>query len=212
MCILFTVLMKNVKWHIYSHFCAFIYRFSVLNLSVCQASTIVNLFFTSWKWLPFFWIVAQTNGVLEKERSVMSFLKHWNMTRLKWLSLYFHINYHCFYFKVSASVNSVNTTIFTEGEDAILFCDGSGVPPPVVSWFNDKNENVNNGSLWKLPSVNRSYNGTYKCEASNGCGMDNKTFDIIVQCKSVGKTDFGVQPIVYLFQWLTYLHFLGLAS
>ena len=77
----------------------------------------------------------------------------------------------------------------------------SGIPPPpVVSWFNDKNENVYNGSLWKLPSVNRSYNGTYKCEASNDCGKDNKTFDIIVQCKSVGKPDFGVQPIVYLFQ------------
>ena len=108
------------------------------------------------------------------------------MKRLKWLSLYFHINYHCFYFKVSASVNSVNTTIFSEGEDAILFCDVSGVPPPVISWFNDKNENVYDGSLWKLPSVNRSYNGTYKCQASNGCGMDSKTFDIIVQCKSVG--------------------------
>ena len=174
------------RQHIYSHFCAFIYRFSVLNLSVCQASTITTLFFTSWKWLPFFWIVAQANGVLENEKSVMSFLKHWNMKRLKWLSLYFHINYHCFYFKVSASVNSVNTTVFSEGEDAILFCDVSGVPPPVVSWFNDKNENVYNGSLWKLPSVNRSYNGTYKCQASNGCGMDSKIFDIIVQCKSVG--------------------------
>ena len=95
---------------------------------------------------------------------------------------------------------SVNTTSFSEGEDVILFCDLSGIPYPVVSWFNDKNENVYNGSLWKLPSVNRSYNGTYKCDASNGCGKDSKTFDVIVQCKSVGKPDFGVQPIVYLFQ------------
>ena len=181
---------KITRQQIYSHFCAFIYRFSVLNLSVCQACTITTLFFTSWKWLPFFWIVAQTNGVLENEKSVMSFLKHWNMKCLKWSSLCFHINYHCFYFKVSASVNSVNTTSFSEGEDAILFCDVSGVPPLVVSWFNDKNENVYNGSLWKLPSVNRSYNGTYTCEASNDCGMNSKTFDIIVQCKSVGKPDF----------------------
>ena len=110
------------------------------------------------------------------------------------------IIYHCNYFKVSASVISVNPTSFSEGEDVILFCNVSGVPAPVVSWFNDKNENVYNGSLWKLPSVNRSYNGTYKCEASNGCGMDSKTFDIIVQCKLVGKPDFGVQPIFYLFQ------------
>ena len=77
----------------------------------------------------------------------------------------------------------MNTTIFSEGEDTILFCDVSGVPPLVVSWFNDKNENVYNGSLWKLLSIDRSYNGTYKCIASNACGMDSKTFDIIVQCK-----------------------------
>ena len=111
------------------------------------------------------------------------------------------------FFLVSASVISVNTTIFTDGEDAILFCNVSGIPPPVVSWFDDKNEKVNNGSLWKLPSVNRSYNGTYKCEASNGCGKDNKTFNIIVQCKSVGKPDFRLQPIYRLsFSDVTYLY------
>ena len=38
---------EMTRQHIYSHFCAFIYRFSVLNLSVCQASTITTLFFTS---------------------------------------------------------------------------------------------------------------------------------------------------------------------
>ena len=94
---------------------------------------------------------------------------------------------------------SVNTTSFSEGEDAIFFCDVSGVPPPVVSWFNDKNENVYNGSLWKLPRVNRSYSGTYKCEASNGCGKDSKTFHVIVQCKSVGRPGFGYSPLFIFF-------------
>ena len=89
---------------------------------------------------------------------------------------------------------SVNTTSFSEGEDVILFCVVSGVPSPVVSWFHDKNETVYNGSLWKLPSVNRSYSGKYKCEASNGCGKDSKAFDVIVQCKSVGRPDFGYSP------------------
>ena len=88
---------------------------------------------------------------------------------------------------VPAKVVNVNATIFTEGEDAILVCDVSGAPRPVVSWFNDKNENVKNGSLWKLLNISRSDNGTYRCEASNDCAMDSKTFDIIVQCKSVGK-------------------------
>ena len=111
------------------------------------------------------------------------------------------------FFLVSASVTSVNTTIFTDGEDAILFCNVSGFPPPVVSWFNDKNENVNNGSMWKLLSINRSYNGTYQCIASNACRMDSKTFDIIVQCKSVGKPDFRLQPIYWLsFSDVTYLY------
>ena len=83
----------------------------------------------------------------------------------------------------------------------------SGVPPPVVSWFNDKNENVYNGSLWKLPSVNRSYNGTYKCEASNSCGMDSKTFHINVQCKSVGlwgtahSLSFSVMDLFVVFRF-----------
>ena len=85
---------------------------------------------------------------------------------------------------------NVNKAIFTEGEDATLFCNVSGVPRPVVSWFNDKNKNVTNGSLWKLLNISRNDNGTYRCEASNNCAMDSKTFDIIVQCKSVGKSDF----------------------
>ena len=183
-CILFTVLMKIVKWRVNTFILIFVRLYTVFQSWIFLfVKPVTTLFFTSWKWLPFFWFVAQTNGVLENEKSVMSFLKYWNMKHLKWLSLYFHINHHCFYFKVSASVNSVNTTIFSEGEDAILFCDVSGVPPPVVSWFNDNNKNVYNGSLWKLLSINRSYNGTYQCIASNACGMDSKTFDIIVQCK-----------------------------
>ena len=36
---------KMTRSHIYSHFCAFIYRFSVLNLSVCQASTINRILY-----------------------------------------------------------------------------------------------------------------------------------------------------------------------
>ena len=94
---------------------------------------------------------------------------------------------------------SVNTTTFTEDLDAILFCDVSGVPTPVVSLLNDKNENVSNGSLWKLPSISRNDNGTYRCEASNDCGMDSKTFDIIVHCKSMRISDFGLQPIVLFY-------------
>ena len=195
---------NDASRHLFSFLCVYIPFFSLE--SFCLSSLYNhNLIVYKLKMVAIFLDRCTNKRGLENENNVMSFLKHWNMKRLKWLSLYFHINYHCFYFKVSASVNIVNTKIFTEGDDAVLFCNVSGVPLPVASWFNDKNENVYNGSPWKLPSVNRSYNGTYKCEASNGCGKDSKTFDIIVQCKSVGKPDFGVQPIVYLFQGLTYL-------
>ena len=116
---------------------------------------------------------------------------------------YFFIIIMTVFFLVSASVISVNTKIFTEDLDAILFCDVSGIPRPDVSWFNDKNENVNNGSLWKLPNISRNDNGTYRCEASNDCGMDSKTFDIIVQCKSVWKIRIRVneEGVIHRGRW-----------
>ena len=77
----------------------------------------------------------------------------------------------------------MNTTIFSEGEDAILFCKVTGFPYPDVFWLNGKNENINNGSLWRLPSISRNDNGSYQCMPGNACGMDSKTFDVIVQCK-----------------------------
>ena len=118
--------------------------------------------------------------------------KAWkSVRRLGRYFLFFVISMTVF-FLVSASVISVNTTIFTEDLGAILFCNVSGVPRPDIPWFNDKNENVNNGSLWKLPNISRNDNGTYRCEASNDCGMDSKTFDLIVQCKSVRKSEFGL--------------------
>lgn len=104
------------------------------------------------------------------------------------------------FFLVSASVISVNTTIFTESEDVFLLCNVSGAPHPDVSLFNDKNIKVNDGPQWKLLNINRNDNGTYRCEASNYCGVDNKTFDVIVQCKSVRKSDFSLKPISSFFR------------
>ena len=87
--------------------------------------------------------------------------------------------------KVPASVTSVNATKVTEGQNVIIFCDAVGVPPPVVSWFNDKDEKVNNGAIWRLPNISRNDQGTYKCRAKNTCNVDYKSTDIIVECKSL---------------------------
>ena len=89
------------------------------------------------------------------------------------------------YFQVSASVTSVNTTNFVEGENAILFCKVSGVPYPSVTWINVTNmEKVNDGAIWRLPNISRSNHGMYNCKANNTCNVDNKMVNIVVQCKS----------------------------
>ena len=89
------------------------------------------------------------------------------------------------YFQVSASVTSVNTTNFVEGENVILFCNVSGVPNPSVSWIDVTSmETVNNDDIWRLPNISRNNHGMYKCRANNTCNVDNKMVDIVVQCKS----------------------------
>lgn len=88
------------------------------------------------------------------------------------------------YFLVSASVTSVNTTNFVEGENVILFCKVSGVPNPSVSWINVANMEVNEGAIWRLPNISRDNHGMYKCRANNTCNVDNKVVNIVVQCKS----------------------------
>ena len=89
------------------------------------------------------------------------------------------------YFKVSASVTSVNTTNFVVGENAILFCNVSGFPYPSVSWINVTSmETVYNGAIWRLPNISRNNHGMYNCRANNTCNVDNKMVNIVVQCKS----------------------------
>ena len=89
------------------------------------------------------------------------------------------------YFKVSASVTSVNITNFVEGENAILFCNVSGFPYPSVSWINVTSmETVYNGAIWRLPNITRNNHGMCICRANNTCNVDNKMADIVVQCKS----------------------------
>lgn len=89
------------------------------------------------------------------------------------------------YFKVSASVTSVNNTNFVEGENAILFCNVSGFPYPSVSWIDVTSmETVYNGAIWRLRNISRNNHGMYNCRANNTCNVDNKMVDIVVQCKS----------------------------
>ena len=90
------------------------------------------------------------------------------------------------YFKAPATVTSVNTTNFVEGESVSLFCDVFGVPYPSVSWINLTNmEKVNDGAIWRLPNISRYYHGTYECRANNTCNVDTKEIDVVVKCKSM---------------------------
>ena len=73
------------------------------------------------------------------------------------------------------------------GPSVELNCTADGVPEPKVTWTK-----VNNGSdsdilftgeLFELLS-NRSNEGTYRCNASNGIGNDvNRTVSVVVNCE-----------------------------
>ncbi|XP_022807335.1 hemicentin-2-like [Stylophora pistillata] len=72
----------------------------------------------------------------------------------------------------------------TEGENVILVCNVSGVPPPTVYWMKPNGERVSKYKL-EVKNISRSEAGEYKCEASNECGNATKMTSIDVQCKYI---------------------------
>ena len=85
-----------------------------------------------------------------------------------------------------ASVTNVTTSIIVkEGQNVALVCHGFGLPAPIITWSDARNEVMENGHIWQLPKINRNMAGQYSCMASNACGNDSRKVDIDVQCESI---------------------------
>ena len=78
--------------------------------------------------------------------------------------------------------------VVLEGGPAItLNCTADGVPAPNIIWtkvFANGNDSdvLFTGEPFILPS-NRTSDGTYRCNASNGIGSDNHTVNVTVNCE-----------------------------
>jgi len=64
-----------------------------------------------------------------------------------------------------------------------MFCNASGLPPPLVTWIKVGGGDIINGSELVFTHINRNQAGEYRCEASNECGDASETAAIEVQCK-----------------------------
>ena len=84
-----------------------------------------------------------------------------------------------------SSIPALQDQSATEGDNVILLCPVSGIPPPVVSWMTPNGQR-HSGYMLELTSINRSQAGEYKCEASNECGNATRTASIHVQSKLPG--------------------------
>ena len=64
-----------------------------------------------------------------------------------------------------------------------LFCNASGIPEPIVSWVNVRNDQRFPGKTLAFQDITRHQAGEWRCEASNPCGNDTESATIDVQCK-----------------------------
>lgn len=81
-----------------------------------------------------------------------------------------------------ASIRAIDLQTVTEGDNLILMCNVSGMPPPMVFWMKPAGQR-HSGCVLNVVNINRGQDGEYKCEASNKCGNVTKTATIDVQCK-----------------------------
>ena len=64
-----------------------------------------------------------------------------------------------------------------------LFCNASGIPEPLVSWVNVRNDSRTHEKTLAFENITRYQAGEYRCEASNPCGNATESATIDVQCK-----------------------------
>lgn len=72
-----------------------------------------------------------------------------------------------------------------ESNDVTLYCNGTGTPPPNITWSKsgDRDENFVAGPVLSLKNISRAQDGLYLCTAENGAGKSVASVRVIVQCK-----------------------------
>ena len=87
--------------------------------------------------------------------------------------------------------------VITEGDDTNIPCTAGGSPLPTITWQQANGNALSNRLSMSNPvsnattvtvslvitGVSREDSGTYRCNASNIVGSDNKTVNLFVQCK-----------------------------
>ncbi|XP_068685505.1 hemicentin-1-like isoform X2 [Montipora foliosa] len=84
---------------------------------------------------------------------------------------------------VSSSIQPISDKVVREGSNVTLFCNASGIPEPLVSWLNVRNDSHTHGKTLAFENITRYQAGEYRCEASNPCGNDTESATIDVQFK-----------------------------
>ena len=86
------------------------------------------------------------------------------------------------------SVNCSHVTTLNQGDYFACECNGTnGNPPADVTWYNDSTQIGDTGkekAILVLSNVDKSHNGTHRCEAKSSDNVKNETtVALIVNCK-----------------------------
>ena len=78
-----------------------------------------------------------------------------------------------------------NNQTVNEGSNLTLFCNATGKPAPNIAWTRvSEDEVLFAGNPWHIVNINRTYSGTYRCNADNGVPSPvNGTISINVLCE-----------------------------
>ncbi|XP_068734047.1 hemicentin-1-like [Montipora capricornis] len=80
----------------------------------------------------------------------------------------------------SSSIQTISDKVIQEGSNVTLFCNASGIPEPIVSWINVRNDQRTRGRVLAFENITRYQAGEYRCEASNPCrnATESATIDV----------------------------------
>ena len=81
---------------------------------------------------------------------------------------------------------SPSSVTVTEGETALLTCEVTGDPTPILSWYHMGTLlEGESGTSLRLEGVEREEEGEYECVASNPAGDDRATVTLVVHSESL---------------------------